>query len=107
MIENLATELIAVISAAASSLVTYFFARRKNNAEAQSSELDNVQKAAAIWRELAEQLNVKIDKLISENAVLKHEIQSQKLAIRKLETMLNELGVKVDNDIIAHSNEQP
>lgn len=37
--------------------------RRKNKAEAQSSELDNVKKAIEIWRELAQNLEKEIEEL--------------------------------------------
>ncbi len=37
--------------------------RRKNRADAQGSELDNVDKAVSIWRNLAQDLEKKIEEL--------------------------------------------
>jgi peptidoglycan hydrolase CwlO-like protein len=45
--------------------------RRKNRAEAQHSELDNIDKAISIWRSLAQDLEKKISQLESEIEFLK------------------------------------
>ena len=101
-LNNLPAEFIAVIAGALSSFVTYIIARRKTLAEAQGSEIDNVQKAIAVWRELAENLEAKVDKLIKENALLKDEVMSNKREMARLETLLRDLSKNVKEDIASN-----
>lgn len=81
---QLTTEFIAVLTGAISGGFAYLFARRKNIAEAQSNEIDNLSKAVTIWRELAENLERKVDQVISENKSLKGEIQSLEMQVKQL-----------------------
>lgn len=94
------------------ALITWFFARRKNAAEVDSMELDNVDKATGIWRQLAEDLKLEVDTLrnnqqrilteqsliLSENRELNQKVndlttQNAKLTkeIRTLETKVQSL----------------
>ena len=101
-LNNLPAEFIAVIAGALSSFVTYIIARRKTLAEAQGSEIDNVQKAIAVWRELAENLEAKVDKLIEENSLLKDEVMSHKKEMARLETLVRDLSKNVKEDIASN-----
>jgi predicted RNase H-like nuclease (RuvC/YqgF family) len=65
-------------------IIGYAFAKRKNTAEAQGSELDNVDKAVTIWRKLAEDLELK----------LKAEIDT----LRKDNEKLSELVAKLSEE---------
>lgn len=70
---------LALIAApVVSAFAAWFFARKKNNAEAESSELDNTAKAIKIWRELNEDLKrtlqADIDRLRDENCELKKQV---------------------------------
>ena len=67
-----------------SALVTWFFTRRKNNAEAKKSELDNVENAIAIWREMAQQLAVELSSLRKENMILAQEVKKLRLSNNKI-----------------------
>lgn len=53
---------------------TWFFSRKKQNAEVQTNELDNVEKAITIWRELATDLGAKVDELSKRCENLSDEI---------------------------------
>ena len=68
-------QIILAIFALIGPILGYAFAKRKNTAEAQGSELDNVDKAVTIWRKLAEdleaKLKVEIDSLRKENEEMK------------------------------------
>ena len=97
-----------LITAFTTSLVTWLFARKKNSAEVESLELDNVDKATGIWRELAEDLKTEIDslrvhqnKMIAENQTLIIKItnlttQNEQLTkeVKKLETKVQALSEK-------------
>ncbi|MBV5336902.1 MAG: hypothetical protein J0653_02625 [Deltaproteobacteria bacterium] len=70
--------IIGFLAPVISALAAYVFARRKNVADAQASELDNVDKAVTIWRKLAEQLEANLkcemDSLRRANAELREQI---------------------------------
>ncbi len=67
--------IFTVLAPFISAFAAYFFARRKNTADAQTSELDNVDKVATIWRTLATDLEARltreIDSLRKDNGELK------------------------------------
>lgn len=68
------TELLtSTLSAAITALVTFIFTRRKYltdvkkvDAEVDSSEIDNVDKAIRIWRQLSEDIKVRLTQDIEE-----------------------------------------
>lgn len=68
LIESL---LIPVLTTLAGGFSGWFFARRKQTAEAVSSELESVEKAVTIWREIAQDL--------------KKELADQGLQLQKLQ----------------------
>lgn len=80
--------LMVVVPGVVMSVLTWFLARRKNKAEATTNELDNVEKAIKIWRELSSDLNVRltkeIDELRTENCKLKKELRAM---LKEYETM--------------------
>lgn len=55
-----------VLPAVVTAAVTWFFARKKNNAEASGSELENVEKALVIYRGIITDLHDKIKLLEAE-----------------------------------------
>lgn len=61
------------------TIVTWIISRRKNKADATASELDNVEKAIKIWRELSDELEARMTKEINElrleNKNLRHKIK--------------------------------
>lgn len=64
----------ATLASAGSSFVTWVFTRRKQTAEAEGSELDNVEKAVAIWRQTAEDLHKEINELRQQITDLRRQI---------------------------------
>jgi len=58
------------------ALSGWLFARRKQKAEARQSELDTVEKAVAIWREVAEGLKLELQVQREEIAVLRSKIEA-------------------------------
>lgn len=53
--------IFAILSTIIGSTVTWFFARRKNTAEAQGNEIDNVEKALRVYRDMLSDLEKKVD----------------------------------------------
>lgn len=64
----------ATLASAGASFVTWVFTRRKQTAEAEGSELDNVEKAVAIWRQTAEDLHKEINELRQQITDLRRQI---------------------------------
>ena len=58
--------LLVVVPSFITALTTWIFSRRKYKAETQTNELDNVEKAARIWRELSEDLEKRMKEEIRE-----------------------------------------
>jgi predicted nucleic acid-binding Zn-ribbon protein len=88
--------LLAVVPTVIGSAVTWFFARKKNDAEAESVELENVQKAIAIWRESATELSKKCAELTEEIGKLREENISLKIEIKALQTQMHEVQIKTN-----------
>jgi len=68
--------LFATVPTAVLSILTFIFTKRKYSAETATSELDNVEKAAKIWRELSEDLRARF---IADIATLRDENSSMKV----------------------------
>ena len=85
--------IIPTLTAFAGAFSGWFFGRRKQAAEAVASELDTVEKAVAIWREIAQDLKkelaeqtMKIEKLSEEVSTLRRHnarLLSELKAIKK------------------------
>lgn len=103
MLTTIITALISSISTGSITyLVTLNSAKKKANAEAESSELNNVQVAIKIWREMAEQLSVELNELrmkydgvLSTVVELKSSIDKLNASNTRILAMLNKM--KPDN----------
>lgn len=66
----------------------YFAGTRKRTAEAQGSELDNVQKAVTIWQGLAEDLRQEVASMKVELSKLQEENHQLRLEVSVLRTKI-------------------
>lgn len=86
------TALVTVVS----SLATWFAARRKNLADVQGSELENVEKAVKIYREqlqdIGDRWKAASDEAMNLNALYKTAIQD----INKLELQVSKMQNQVE-----------
>lgn len=76
--------LLPIITTFVGALVGWFFGRPKEKAELQTSELDNVDKAVKIYREMIEDLGEQLRKAIA-------ELNEAKTTIRDLEGTVEKL----------------
>ena len=60
------TIVTAIGGAGGGGFFGWFFTRKKSNADAKGSELENVEHAIKIWRETAEKLSARVDELSKE-----------------------------------------
>lgn len=103
------TWLWGILAAAGSSAVTWLFTRKKQEAEVKTNELDNVEKAVEIWREMASDLRGQFSAVQTEllalqkevievrydNARLKEENAALKANQATLQAEIDELKAKV------------
>ena len=69
-----------IVGPIVTAILAFWVGRKKQASEVRSSELDNVEKAVAIWRQSAEQLTLKLnerDTMVDELKKQLDEIQSQ------------------------------
>lgn len=74
--ELLSTLLVSIITAIAGAGSGWFFARRKQTAEAVQSELVAVEKAVGIWRTIAQDLKTEMESQSREISKLREEIST-------------------------------
>ncbi|MDO4782624.1 MAG: cell wall anchor protein [Capnocytophaga felis] len=80
--------LLPVLTSFAGAFVGWFFGKAKEKAELQTSELDNVDKAVKIYREMIEDLGEQLRKAIAELNEAKTTIRDLEETIEKLTTEL-------------------
>ena len=103
MFENFDTSWVGTtISTGAGAFFGWLFGKRKIKAEAQGSELENIEKAVAIWRQIASDLEGKFTALQTEvnqlrKEVFKLEFENERLAAsnKELQSEINELKNKM------------
>lgn len=81
MNETLISILSGVITAVPTTVITYMATRKKSKAEASGSELDNVEKALNIYRNMVQDLSAKC-----------RELEAQ---VERLEKLLEEYKQKI------------
>lgn len=103
MNDTLLTGLIGL----ATTIASWFLARKKNNAEAKKTEvevkvteLSVVEDAIKIWRETAEALTKKVSDLSVENEKLICEIRRLKDLLNKIQLLLSQIRPDNINEIM-------
>lgn len=82
MNEALSSILTTVIPPVIMAAVGYLVARKKNNAETSGSELDNVEKALAIYRSMVQDLSTKVKELEDQVERLEKLIEEYKQKLK-------------------------
>ena len=81
-----------IIIAVSTAGITWFASRKKQQADIQASELDNVEKAISIWRELAQDLGKKVEDLSLRCEALSNEINELRRENKTLKSELKKLN---------------
>ncbi len=74
-------------------IIGYFVTRKKTNAEAKGSELENVEHAIKIWRETAEKLSARVDDLSQEIDDLRADLVTVHRENKQLKDYLYKRGI--------------
>lgn len=90
--------LITIITSLSTAAIAWFFARRKNlaearksEAEAKTSELEVIENAIKIWREIAEDLKKEVQRLSEDNKALKCEVSRLRYINNKILQALDKM----------------
>lgn len=98
----LETLVTAVGGAGGGGFFGWFFTRKKSNAEAKGSELENVEQAIKIWRETAMELSKRVDELSKEVEELRNDLITVHRENKQLKDYLYKRGI--DFKIIQNEN---
>lgn len=74
--EQLIDVIIPILAGLVSGFSGWLFARRKQAAEAAASELETIEKAVSIWREVAQDLKKELESQSREIAKLRDEVST-------------------------------
>ena len=87
------TIVTAIGGAGGGSFFGWFFTRKKSNADAKGSELENVEHAIKIWRETAEKLSARVDELSLEMDELRKDLVTVHRENKQLKDYLYKRGI--------------
>lgn len=100
------TTIIAIISSFISGTLGWMLSRKKNNAEVkkiyaeiEDSELKNIERAVAIWRNIAEDLSVQVKNLSAKCTQLSAEIETMQRQNKQLKIEIKKLEQSIENNL--------
>ena len=71
------------------ALITWLLGKKKEEALTKASELDNMEKAVRLWREMAEELKKQVDDLSDKVDNLMQEVHSLRLENNELKQTIS------------------
>ena len=87
-------EVVKIVgSVGGGGIIGYFVTRKKTNADAKGSELENVEHAIKIWRETAEKLSARVDELSIEIDELRKDLVTVHRENKQLKDYLYKRGI--------------
>lgn len=86
----------ASLSAIGTGLAGWLFGRKKQNVEVKASELDNVEKAVAIWRGIASDLEGKFSAMQHQFTELQKANLELQFEVKRLKEANKELQIEID-----------
>jgi hypothetical protein len=95
-------EVVKIVgSVGGGGIIGYFVTRKKTNADAKGSELENVEHAIKIWRETAEKLSARVDEL----SLKVEELQKDLISVHRENKALKDYLYKRGIDFTIIQNE--
>ena len=86
--------LAGAITTFASSFTTWFFTKKKYNAEVDNNLISNMQESLEFYKSLADDNKARLDVVLSENAELRKEITELRSQVDKLTSTLATYGLQ-------------
>lgn len=94
MNENIIIALAGAITTIVSGFVSWFFAKRKYNAEVDSSLIENMQNSLEFYKTLADDNKTRLEGVLKENSELRSEINELRKQLNTLTTTLSQYGIQ-------------
>lgn len=85
---------VGVITSLTSAWISWFFTRKKYNAEVTSDIIDNMQKSLDFYRKIADDNQERLEKILERNAALEREILELKKQVADLTIQLDKKNKK-------------
>ena len=83
-----------VIATIASGFTSWFFTKKKYNAEVDNNLISNMQESLEFYKALADDNKARLDDVLTENAELRKEIADLREQVAKLTSTLAEYGLQ-------------
>lgn len=83
-----------VITTIISSFASWFFAKRKYNAEVDNHLITNMQESLDFYKALADDNKIRLESVLQENAELRKEVDEMRSQLIKLTTLLSQYGLR-------------
>ena len=82
-----------VVTTIASSFVSWFFAKRKYNAEVDNHLITNMQESLEFYKTLADDNKVRLEEVLTENAKFRKEINELRNQLAAMTAVLAQYGL--------------
>ena len=86
-----------IVTTIASSFVSWFFAKRKYNAEVDNHLITNMQESLTFYKTLVDDNKVRLESVLQENMELRKEINEVKNENVELKKGMNEMRIQIQN----------
>ena len=92
--ETLVARLGGVITSILSGFTSWFFTKRKYNAEVDNNLISNMQDSLEFYKSLADDNKQRLDEVLAENADLRKEVSELREQVSKLTSALADYGLQ-------------
>lgn len=92
--EVIITAIVGLITTVGSGWTSWFFARKKYNAEVNNTVIENLQKSLDFYQDLADDNKERLEEILNKNKALENEILELKKQIAILTEQLNKTKKK-------------
>lgn len=82
-----------IVTTIASSFVSWFFAKRKYNAEVDNHLISNMQESLEFYKALADDNKIRLESVLQENAELRKEVNEMREKLVALTSVLAQYGL--------------
>lgn len=83
-----------IISSILSGFTSWFFTKKKYNAEVDNNLISNMQDSLEFYKTLADDNKQRLDEVLAENADLRKEVSELREQVSKLTSTLAEYGLR-------------
>lgn len=86
--------IVGIISTIVSGFTSWFFTKKKYNAEVDNNLISNMQDSLEFYKTLADDNKQRLDEVLNENADLRQQVSDLREQVSKLTSTLAEYGLQ-------------